>query len=471
MSGNDFWLQAKLGEIIVHEGAIPRTLLFPFTEIAADKFNAHEWLASCMFYGLLSVFGEGGMPFVSAILGLALFTATARLSYIRSGRNFAIGLMGGLLTLLAENYRHDLRPELPSLVLMAIFWNFLDAFRTKPGYLTALGATLIMVVWANLHGSFILGPILAGIYTAGLFLNASIHPYVKQLHPAEPVNQFLSLTLLLFLACLINPFGVGLIQFVISFSNDTFAAQHLTEWIPTLDPRLHSLRGFWIALTVWLLMAIVVLMNIRRLHPIDGILFVAFTLLAVKAIRFPVYLGMVCAYIVSPRVARKWGQRRQQTAALQTITLTATLLLVAALLFGNASNRRPYFYDDPTKFTQKMVHVVSDPALKGNVLNTMELGAELVYRAYPRLRPAIDSRFDSYGTQYHDYMYSLLKSDDLFEAFVQRYDVRYVLMDGSRYNDFTQLNEWKLGKWRVYSMDHKAVLFQRMDIHEGMAFN
>lgn len=411
------------------------------------------------------------MPFVSAALGLALFAAMARLAYIRSNRNFAIGLMGGMITLVAENYRHDLRPELPALLLMAVFWNFLESFRTKPSYFAALGAATTMVVWANSHGSFILGPALVSIYAAGWYLNHWLRPNSTQMLAAPQHNQYLGFAGVILLACLINPFGWGLIQFVVSFSNDTFAAQHLTEWIPTLDSRLHSLRGFWINLVVWLLMTSVVLMNIRRLPPVDCLLFIAFTLLALKAIRFPVYLGMVCAYIAPPYIALKWGQRHQQTGVLQTVALAATLLLVAVLVFGNASNRRPYFYDDPTKFSQKMVLAISDPALNGNVLNTMELGAELVYRSYPRLRPAIDSRFDSYGTQYHDYIYKLLSNDGLFEAFVQRYDVRYVLMDGSRYADFTRLKEWRLGKWRVYRMDHKAVLFQRADIHEGIALN
>ncbi|HWH81920.1 MAG TPA: hypothetical protein VNU71_06765, partial [Burkholderiaceae bacterium] len=39
---NDFWLQAKIGELIVDTGAIPHTVLFPFTWARDYPFNAHE---------------------------------------------------------------------------------------------------------------------------------------------------------------------------------------------------------------------------------------------------------------------------------------------------------------------------------------------------------------------------------------------------------------------------------------------
>lgn len=43
---NDFWLQAKVGELIASNFEIPKTLLFPFTDIQSAQFNAHEWLSA-----------------------------------------------------------------------------------------------------------------------------------------------------------------------------------------------------------------------------------------------------------------------------------------------------------------------------------------------------------------------------------------------------------------------------------------
>lgn len=467
LSGNDFWLQVKLGELIAQQHSVPSTLLFPFTEIANKTFHAHEWLTSLAFYGLLRLFGEAGLPLVTGFLGVLLFAAMARLAYIRSGGHFALGLLGGLVTILSENYRQELRPELPALLLMAVFWNVLDAHFRIPRKRTAGLALLIVMMWANCHGSFILGPALVGIYTAGPYLDQLLGSHFSNWRPTHKFWHWLAFSLALVGVCLINPQGWQQIQFVLHFSNDTQAGAHLTEWIPTWDSRVHSLPGLWIGLGVWLLLVSVMLLNFRLLQCADALLFLFFSFLALKAIRFPVYLGMALAFIAPTYVRGYFNQAEVRPRVLQAITVVSLMLLLLAALFGNAAGRRPHFYDDPTKFTLKLTNAIANPQLRGNVLNSMELGSELIYRTYPRLRPAIDSRFDSYGDEYQDYLYRLLKNDTSFETFVTHYDVRYVLIDGSRYDDFIRLRAWNTGKWRVYSLDHRAVLFQRADVLEG----
>ena len=447
LGGNDFWLQAKLGELIAQQHHVPNTLLFPFTEIAAKEFHAHEWLTSLAFYGLLHFFGEARLPLITGLFGLMLFIAMIRLAYVRSGGHFSVGLLGGLVTILAENYRQELRPELPALMLMAVFWNVMEAHFRQPRKLTVCLALLTMVLWANCQGSFILGPVLVGAYAAGVYLDQLRDSHFSDWRPTQKCWHWLAFFAAILGACLFNPQGWKQIQFVLTFSNNTQASLHLTEWIPTWDPRLHRLPGLWIGLGLWLTLACVVVFNIRQLRGVDALLFLFFNVLALKAIRFTVYLGLCLAFIAPAYIGGYFDRHATRERALQAITMVSVLFLLLAAQFGNAAGRRPYFYDDPTKFTGKLTDAINNPQLRGNVLNSMELGAELTYRAYPRLRPAIDSRFDSYGSEYQDYLYKLLKSDAAFEAFVARYDVRYVLIDGSRYDDFTALNAWKTGQW------------------------
>jgi hypothetical protein len=471
LSGNDFWLQAKIGELVALEHSVPSTLLFPFTEIANKEFHAHEWLTSLAFYGLLQLCGEPGLPLFTGLLGVLLFAAMARLAYVRSGGHFVVGLMGGLVTILAENYRHELRPELPAMLLMATYWNLLDSHFYNPRKVSVGLALIIMIVWANSHGSFILGPILAGIYAAGLYLDGLIGSRFYIWRPSEKFWYWLALSVAMLGACLINPQGWKQLQFVLHFSNDTQASTHLTEWIPTIDSRLRGLPGLWIGLGIWLLLACTITLHLKRLQCKDALLFAFFTLLALKAIRFPLYLGMALAFIAPAYIGFYFDRASTTLRGFQTLTVVSIIFLMVAVQFGNAASRRPYFYDDPTKFTHKLIEALADPQLQGNVLNSMELGSELTYRTYPRLRPAIDSRFDSYGHAYQDDLYQLLKSDSAFDAFVSRYDVRYVLIDGSRYDDFSRLRAWKEGGWRIYSLDHRAVLYQRTDVHEGTPLN
>ncbi|MGA7984687.1 MAG: hypothetical protein WCA01_05855, partial [Burkholderiales bacterium] len=67
------WLDAALGRLIWTSGAIPHTVLFPFTEASRFPFTAHEWLSSLTLYGLLHLVGHAHLVFVKGLLGLALF--------------------------------------------------------------------------------------------------------------------------------------------------------------------------------------------------------------------------------------------------------------------------------------------------------------------------------------------------------------------------------------------------------------
>lgn len=460
LSGDDFWLQAKIGQIIWTTHAIPSTLLFPFTEIAEDHFNAHEWLMSVGFHLALKHLGEDAMAWLNGLLGVALFITMARLCYVRSQRVYWIGLLGGYVTILAENYRHVLRPELPTLILMALLWNTLEAFRSRPRMVRAGCAVMLMILWVNSHGSFVLGPILAGIYTFGIYLDECRANRTLIRTPSGLVMQFGVLTLVLAASCLANPFGWEMVQFVFSFSSKIDTSLQLTEWLPTWDPRLHTVRGLWIASCVWIALTALVVYRRTQLSGIDWLLYLAFSLLAFKAIRFPVYLGMVLAYIGSGHLLPR-QPRRGESVALAAITALGALTVIAVLSFGNASSSGKLFATDKTKFSIPMVQHLSEPTMHGHVLNAMEYGAELIYRAYPRLKPAVDCRFDSYGAEYNKYLITLLYSDALLTEFVRRYDVRYLMLPQSSFEKFLQQPAWVRGDWKINFQDHLAVILER----------
>jgi L-threonylcarbamoyladenylate synthase len=93
---NDFWLQAKVGELIARDHAIPKTILFPFTEIRDARFNAHEWLPSLLFYWLIDLVGEDGLPLVMGAAGVALFSPHDLACLPAQRQEFAAGLAVGL---------------------------------------------------------------------------------------------------------------------------------------------------------------------------------------------------------------------------------------------------------------------------------------------------------------------------------------------------------------------------------------
>lgn len=461
-SGIDFWLQAKIGDLIYENASIPSTLEFPFTEIADQTFNAHEWLVSIGFGRLVRMVGVDGLTYVLIAFGMVYFVLVCIFGYLRSRSNAVAALLVGTLAVMPENYRHVLRPELITLFVMISYWILLERMLVRPEWPTIVLSSILVVAWANSHGSFMLAIVLPSLYAAGLYLNQLLLARAVCM-PSKQTILFAALTVLAVILCMVNPFGWKLFKFVLEFGNDAEAAVYVTEWIPTLDHRFFHLPTFWVFVAIWASSLIVLLLDRHNVGCIEWLVFFFFTYLSLKAIRFPVYLGVVFVFLASPYFGRLFQTKKRQYLGYQGLLWFGVVSLCVALKFHNLQGISPFAFGTH-KLSDQMVAALQDERRHGNVLNSMEMGAELIYWAYPRLRPSSDCRVDSYGFDYLNYLSGVLQNDELLTEFVSRYDVRYILMDAARFNSFVALNAWKRHDWEVVLMDGRSAFLRRRDV-------
>lgn len=458
---NDFWLQAKVGEIIAQTGSIPQTLLFPFTDASTFRFNAHEWLPSLLFYQLVRLGGEASLPLVLGCAGLLLWALTARFAAQRGHGNIALGMLCSFLALLTENYRHLLRPELLSLMLLMLHWSALEALRTKRSVLAGLAASLITVIWSNSHGSFVLAPAMAGIYAIGL-TGDRIRQRLQAPGSASATDFFVLCVLLL--CCTgVTPTGWEQWRFVLEFSHASLAKTEIMEWMPTWDSRLHRVAGLWLGLAVTGLVTALCAVYWRRLSTVDLLLAAFFVVMGFKAVRFLVYAGFVAASIVPAVWGQGWLGKAMQKRIYAGLATFALCVLLFASQFGNMNGNFPHRSDSTEVFSAPMAAALRNASLRGNVYNSYDLGAELVFRTYPRLRPSIDSRIDSYGDAYFEFHETLLRDINKMDQFVSQHDVGFMLLT---YPDFELLRTnqaRQLNSWQVLLADKRAILLQRLN--------
>lgn len=459
---NDFWLQVKIGEMIVTQGAIPRTVLFPFTEIRDNAFNAHEWLSSVLFYELEHHLGHPALLFVLGGLGLCLFALSVWLVRRRGG-GLAQSLLLGCMAMLVANYRHILRPEILGLVLLLGLFHLLEGFRQgRRGYWLAWSLPLV-ALWANLHGSFVLAPVLASLFALGAAGDAlRAAPSGARLRAAwAAAGPYGVAGAGMLLATLANPFGIELLQFALGYAqSSTLAREYIHEWTPTFAADFRAQGAFY----AWLACVAITLgccvKYRKRVAVLDVVLIGAFGALAATRNRYVVYFGFVAAYVLAGVLPRLTAQVEQR---LRVATLAAAVVLcVLAVRFGNFNGAYPY-YTPSSDFSEGMKEALSRPEVAGNVLNSYELGAELIYRYYPRLRPFIDSRIDSYGDPYYALWIQLRTDEAVLRGFLAHYDVRYMLLAR---RDFEVIHKMKIlrdGSWVPRYADTRVILFERVD--------
>jgi hypothetical protein len=405
--------------------------------------------------------GEDNLPLVQGVLGVVFFSVIVKFSHERSG-SLAWTLLLGMVALWCENYRHSLRPEILALILWAMYWMVLEKLRKSYSTPQFVTAACIVLLWANVHGSVIITLVMCALY----FI-CELIDYIKNDEGMREICKpwmwaALLITTLICIAA--NPSGFELLQFILGFGTEEYVRQYVPEWMPTLDARKAEPRGFWIGMVIITVLLVGTFMNWRRSKPIELLVVPVFIFLALSSIRFVAYLSVVLAFVGSGWVRKSYDSTDEGQLLKLTSTVFSAFTLGVAIAYGNANYSTPTEAPPNVKFTESLVRVLSNPILQGNVYNSIELGAELVYRAYPRLKPSIDSRIDSYGLDYILYQRALIENDGLLNEFVKRYDVRYLLLDSRRFEIFQNLEGWKEGRWKIYFKDGKEVLLQRADI-------
>ena len=465
LSSNDFWLQVTIGGMIWNDGAIPGTVLFPFTEAKDYPFVAHEWLPSVVFYLLYKWLGYDPLLFVKGAFGLAMFALCYRLAE-RLTRDAIIATLLAVLAMVVGNYRHFLRPEIFAMLFLLVLLNLLVEYQLTGRKRVLAWALPLAALWANCHASFPIAVVIAAFFGAG----ASIDrwrtlpgaPRAERARAAAGVAApYFVLALGMALAALLNPYGYHLYEFAWRVSQWELLTQFIIEWRPTYADPFVGNRAFWAYLAYLGAGLALGVAYRKRLNATAVLLFVAFGLLATQRQRHIVlfaYIGLYCLAVIIGAVA--WRERARRFAAV-AVSAVLAVGIAAALRYGNMYGAWPHTIASDN-FTPPMEQFIRDNRLEGNVYNSYVLGAQLIHDFYPRLRPVIDSRIDAYGELYFLWTVHLGVNEQALLQFIEHYDVRYFLLTWDEFrNRIGTMPKLRAQGWRIIFADHKALLLAR----------
>ena len=239
----DTWLTLMAGREVVEHGLPDTEHLTILGE--GSTWTDQQWLAQIVFYAAHGVAGMRavillGIGFV--LLALALAFATAGTSGASSRSTFVVGV----LAILAGPWGWTLRAQTAALPLFAgVLWLLVDASRRGSRRQTLLVLPLL-VIWANLHGSVVLG--------AGLTVLLGIVELVRTRRLAWIP---LALVALSPAAVLASPYGTKLVAYYDLMLVDAPFAPILREWQWSKPDATTAL--FWL-----LALAVAALLAMRR---------------------------------------------------------------------------------------------------------------------------------------------------------------------------------------------------------------
>lgn len=372
-----FW-HVHFGLSILATGRLPQVDVWSWT-MAGAPWIAKEWLSQVLFALAFRAAGWSGV----AILAIAALAATAAIFAGEiAGRLGAIGAAVVLYLVFPLIAGHVLaRPHLLAWLPMTVWTIALlraaEATRTpSPLHLAT------MTIWANLHGSFLLGLVLVPVFAVEAVLRAE---------PAKRAS--LGLAWVAFgaaavIAALIHPYGYGALAAALDVLRLGSSTISIAEWAPT------ALSGF-APLEIALVGGLVVIGAFGvRLAPLRLVLVAALAHMALTHVRHVPIFALVGALVLAEPVARALGLAVVARPRFRPPAAVPVLLAVVAVAALLSVAFRSDVLPGAARRPEAALAAVRAAAVPGEVFNDYDFGGWLISEG---VRTFIDGRTELFG--------------------------------------------------------------------------
>ena len=417
----DFWWHLKTGEFMVQNGGLLQSDPFNFTgdgvvsAIEAVILKGY-WLWQIIAYGLFSLFGFNGI-FLLNFLTIGAMAAVVILEMRRQGVEYPLAIF--LLTIgfffVSVTYALE-RPHVVSFLFAAILLTLFS--RVRDGGQFGWMLPLLMMVWANMHGGFVVGDILLLCFLVG-----AVMEYRQDLSRLRHIILWVGIGIG---ASLLNPNGALVFGELINFSNSPIG-EFQSTWVKFQ-------QGNWLVIILWLLIALygVGIWCSRRLYWPELIvsLFLAYS--SVSYIRNVGFFTVAMLPVIGGHFQE--GARRRQFQMLSYISVLLLTLCSTLFIWLSYTLWQGRQGVGPVKliYPEAAITFLHDSGLQGRMFNDYTYGGYLLWRLSPQIKIFIDGRgleqkvFSDY-TQITAASTTWVDGRREYEGLLDRYAIDYVI--------------------------------------------
>jgi hypothetical protein len=456
----DLWGYMAFGRLFWEGGRFPYQDVFAYVP-TLDPWVYHEWLTGVLFYPLYRGLGEPGLLMVKYLFALGALGFIYLTARRRGADPWAAGIMAAVVAGgVAIGYATVTRAQVFTYFFFALSLYLLESARLSGRWRYLGPAVLVQVLWCNLHGGFVAGWGLLGLYAAGEFLSRRpCLPYVGALAAAVLIT-------------LINPYGPDYWSYM--FRALTMPRPQVTEWasvyrvyqtgVANLSLLLYvgglaamGLLAFWQArrreLTAGLILLVTLALGLRHSRHLP-FFFLAFGALV------PVCLNMHIDYLKSRRLFQA-GWPKPAKAAVLVALLAANLLLGYGLVSHNPLSLKipaePWargFY-----YPVGAVDYIKEQGLAGRILSEFDWGEYLLWHLYPDSLVGFDGRYETVypADVEHDFI-NFIYAQPGWRTFLEKYPPDLILLKRGKKIAGLMAQE---PQWVEIYADQGSVLFKR----------
>jgi hypothetical protein len=411
ITDGDLWAKLAIGSWLWDTGEILRHDVFAFTP-TLPKYIDHEWGAGVVFFTLLKWFGPSSLVLLRIVLAVALLG----LAFIAAKRNQCDENVLLLLALpagacLLTGYIPVVRSHAFTFFLFAAAVFCLEEWRRGAKWPAAI-LPVIILLWANLHGGFVVG-------LGAIFVYAAASVILRDRAP---------LAIIMVAACaavtLINPYGLDFWRYLIP------ALLHprlrIQEWRPLPLLAWDDFWGFRLLFVLTLLALVVGWKRVEKKNWPGLIVLATMAFMGWRSRRHGPFLAAAALAYAGPYFEVLW--RRRFNLLPVTGIIYASVAIWVAIRFLPDASIYPIspIGEDPVR----EVDILARAGARGKAATPFAWGSYVSWRLYPNVKISMDGRYE---TTYPESTFELNNafydhSGDWFKL-CRDFKVDYVILD------------------------------------------
>lgn len=425
----DFWWHLKTGEIMLQQKALLGIDPFNYTGDIAVKGRESVILNGYWLWQISAAFLFANWSF-NGIIFLKLFTAALiawalhhqmQRQQLPETARILLATLGTVVIVTVYNLE---RPQVLSILFLTLLIGMIANIRT--GESPSRMLCPMMILWANIHGGFVVGDILLGLALLGFL--------IQYRHDRKILGRLVLWCLAGVLASFVNPNGWNAFIETFNFMGDSFGTAFVSEYRSSWA--LYSDTSRVAALCLWaisLLHMTALLLSPRRYWPeiFISLFIIAFGLKYIRNTGFiAISLLPVTSYYLA-QALNSW--KKNLPKYIHLLICIACTALISSLVLKEwrikKASAGPIFYTMPVE----MASFLKSAGLSGNLFNDYGTGGYLDWALYPQWKTFIDGRgLDTKVSQH--YLKIALASTELaegrplYELLLDRYKIDVIAM-------------------------------------------
>lgn len=464
----------------------------PYSTMMPDfAWPNSSWVTDIITYSMFRLSGFVGISLASAFVVTLTFFFIARafkLTFLKQAVFFPI-----LLYLELPINNVSLRGQQLSLLFLAILLYLLNSYEKKvfhPKLKYAYLIPFLFLIWVNVHGEFLLGLGVLGIWIFGKIVSEFFtrekkeqiillkkkqkdlyEPLWTPLHVGKVLKSLKFWSIVLFtslIATFIDPFGFSIYQeaFVHVGNADL---KYIAEYLPFQDLS-SDWRNIFLTGSLLLIGVSVIFLSGKLVISLPNVLvvFVLFFLaLWIKRFAWPFYYttpAVLAAFLSFDEKDTKWSK-------LVGFIIITSAIIVVMFTQNPISTLRKASWDTYCKSyldcSPQSADFLKKTTIKKPLWTNYNWGGWLIWN-YPQIKPSIDGRMH------------LWRDETGYSAFNEYYPLEQDMkdIDASRYNTvyawrakpiIKRINQLvQEGRWRILYVDDSAVIAERIKPYDSI---